>query len=297
MRKILIPVDFTDKSYNASDFALLLAEAIGAEIQFLHCFSDMLAASESSFENIQDEQLQARLRKNETESKINLQKLHDAYVDQVQRERKRNVELIYSLVWGAPDDKIPEVGKSYKPDVIIMGNRNSGTFLKNLLGNVTESVVNKVDSPVLVIPERYRIKSIDEIRNMMYVTDFDNSDIPAIRHLIRLMAPFQINIKFVHVSSVGQSGKDQQKMLDLKNTIERFSARFKMDYILIEQEDKWSGIEGIINAEEVDIVSITQHKRNWLYSLVKPGIVKKMLFNARIPMMVFHQHSPDQSTG
>ena len=47
MKKILVPIDFSPASHNASEYAASLAKAFDAEIYLLHVFTEPVPASEA----------------------------------------------------------------------------------------------------------------------------------------------------------------------------------------------------------------------------------------------------------
>ena len=55
------------------------------------------------------------------------------------------------LVEGAPGNKIPEVAKIEKIDLIIMGSRGVTAFAGLFLGSVAHQVLNKSDCPVFIV--------------------------------------------------------------------------------------------------------------------------------------------------
>jgi nucleotide-binding universal stress UspA family protein len=62
---------------------------------------------------------------------------------------------------------------------------------------------------------------------------------------------------------------------------------YEVECGLIESEDLLSGIQDFIHEKEIDVISLTSHKRNLLSKLIQPSITKKILFQSEIPMLVF----------
>jgi len=105
--------------------------------------------------------------------------------------------------------------EEYQPDVIIVGTRGYGEKQGDLIGGVTRKIINSSQFPVLAIPENSTYEGINNI-NIMYTTDFDDSDFDAIRKLMNLVRPFNVRLHCVHISSSDTNEIDQVKMNLLK---------------------------------------------------------------------------------
>jgi nucleotide-binding universal stress UspA family protein len=53
-------------------------------------------------------------------------------------------------------------------------------------------------------------------------------------------------------------------------------------------DDLLTEFDKFIEAENIDILSLTTHKRNMISRLFNPSVAKKMVFHANTPLLVFH---------
>ncbi len=175
MKKILLPVDFSEQTENACNYALQMAKKFNAEIRLFHSYFDQVIISDGSFptgvdtDTMLNEQL---LRDIEKRSKNDILELQSKMLDEVKKEGLRNVKVVYTIVGGEPESEIIEISQSYKPDIIIMGTRGK-TALGVLLGSVSKKIMNNAHVPVLAIPQGYQFKELVEV---MYMTDFKSDD-------------------------------------------------------------------------------------------------------------------------
>jgi hypothetical protein len=141
---------------------------------------------------------------------------------------------------------------------------------------------------VLAIPESSQYKGISNI-NIMYVTDFDDSDYRALRKLMRLVSPFSVRLYCVHISTSESSRWDEVKMDTLKEHIksEYNPQQFECD-LIEEGQDNLKGIQDFITNKDIDMLSMVTHKRNLISRIFNPGIEKKLLFHSNVPLLVFH---------
>ncbi len=51
---------------------------------------------------------------------------------------------------------------------------------------------------------------------------------------------------------------------------------------------KMVGLEGYIQNNKIDIISLTTRRRNLVARLINPSVGKKMLFHTNTPILMFH---------
>jgi len=140
IQRVLCPVDFSDPSGRALDYALDLAGALGAELHLLHAYqlpvyalpdgalipSAELAASVSGDAQRAFDQLAARIPEG-----VNVQR---------------------HLTEGAPHLEVQRLVKELDIDLVIMGTHGRTGLARLLLGSVAERVVRTCPVPVLSVP-------------------------------------------------------------------------------------------------------------------------------------------------
>jgi len=142
IKTILVPVDFSETSTAALDYARELARMSGASLHLLHVVQDPLTqpwAPEAygisladvldRFVAVAKEQLEAVLS--------------DA-------DRKAFRATLASRV-GAPAPEIVDYAKKAAVDLIVMGTHGHGLVIHALIGSVAERVVRTATCPVLTI--------------------------------------------------------------------------------------------------------------------------------------------------
>ena len=140
--RILVPVDFSECSEHALDYACSLAQVMEASVRVMHCMElGSFAMSVSPKEPI-----------------------YPTYV--IDSERKHTREALHKLVdehdWGGVkhesvfhEGEVREaiLQEAEKADLVVMGKRGHSRLSRFLLGNVAYSVLKRASVPVLVLPE------------------------------------------------------------------------------------------------------------------------------------------------
>jgi nucleotide-binding universal stress UspA family protein len=289
LTRILVPVDFSEFSKNASIFALNVARNYpGSELRLLYVYyapeMDAVPYSETYIFSgpVTEQGNEIRER-----AQSNIENLSKELKNKIQKQGIQGVKVDYSLVQGSAADSILYFTESYHPDLIIVGAKGSG-MRDSFLGSSTMRVVLKAHFPVLVIPENTRFDSEKKEYNLMYATNFDEADFIAISKLMRLMSKFKVKIFCTHIGTMAKDPWKKMKFEGLKNYFTENYPDVKISCQIIESENIITGLDKFISENSVDILSLTTHRRNLLNKIINPSLTKKIFFQTNIPLLVFH---------
>ncbi len=287
--KILLPVDFSDYSRKAADLAFEWATVLKAEITLMHSYFDpvlnTLPFSDTYMYDLSLDEMALDLKEQGEKGLLKMKK----YMMAKNADSTRNKVVVKSiLVKGIAEDEILNISKLYKPTLIIMGSRGKDRKATDLIGSVTAEVIDLAKVPVLAIPEDFPFQGLSSIKNVLYVTNFQDSDFRAIDILEKLLQPIGVKIICAHVGISSKSGWDEVRMTGLKEYLKNKYNETNVVCDLIEHEDFWIGIESYIRNHNISVLCLTTHRRNIISRLLNPSIAKKMLFHSTTPLLVFH---------
>ena len=141
--KVLVAVDGSKPSLNASNYAIDFASKNEAELVVL-CIVSPVTYSQFEYANV------GRLREIEKAEKDKAE--HDMdKVKQKATENKVNVKTEVLIKYTSVVKEIVEYAESNKIDLIVLGSRGRTGFKKLLLGSVANGVVTYSRCPVLVV--------------------------------------------------------------------------------------------------------------------------------------------------
>jgi len=140
IKKILVPVDFSENSRKGADRALDLAKEFGAKVEFLHVIEQQL---HPSFHVVGIESIFAI---NPDLKKISSEKLREFVPS--------DLESGYTVMEGSAPQTIVEYAKENKFDLIVMSTRGFTGIDHLLIGSTTERVVRLAECPVLTVGRR-----------------------------------------------------------------------------------------------------------------------------------------------
>ena len=288
IEKILVPVDFTDASLRSCEFALEMAAMFSGEITLFHtCHLPDLNSVTITESGIFSSTIDEHLSDLETYAQKELTKLTDILNDKIKVKGIENiVTVLNKLAQGFVVDEILDYYEEYEPDIIIMGAGAPSDKVSKLINSISAEVIENVKVPVLAIPKDTS-KSIKDIKNLMYLTNFDDSDFRAIHKLIYLVSPFKINIHCVHISGTKDKW-NELKLNGLKENIRKEYITADINVGMIYSNDVLEGCNKYILDNKIDIVAMVSHKRNMISRLLRPGLKRKFLINTNTPLFAFH---------
>jgi len=137
--KILCPTDFSAHSRIALDYAINLANDLGAELHVLSVYS--VPKSSSTFVSL-DEQIHANSQEDMDKLMADIAPMITSGVSPISRVHKGGAASI-----------IMKYGAKFDIDLIVMGTQGSGNLRTLVMGSVTRKVAEKSTIPVLAVPE------------------------------------------------------------------------------------------------------------------------------------------------
>ncbi len=287
VRRILVPVDYSDASEKAVDLALDIADTLKAEIKLLHVYYNPVL-DVAPFDTSHTYQINLSNYLHEIEQ--NARKQMASMVVNLRKKAaltKSKVKVSYTLTNGLAADEILAMSHRYNPGIIIMGSRGMGKQSEGLLGSVTGKVVSKSIVPVIAIPENSKSLSIEKVKNVLYATDYDNYDQVALSRLINLLHPFSATLHIVHVSIGVKKSWDKIKMDSLKKFIQDEYSKFPAKYKILISDDVVNGLETYMRENAIEVIALTNHSRGLINSFFTPSVTKMIMQRINKPLFVF----------
>ncbi len=197
LKSILCPIDFSDFSVAAYQYALSLAEYYKARIVALHVvelwkypFADYAAheADYAKFSRALNEGGEVRLR------------------EFVKKHSAAGVQPELVAHQGNAPNCILSFAQKESMEIIVMGTHGRRGFDRLVLGSTTDRVIRKAACPVLVVsnPSHQALGTGSDGRHrlsrILYCTDFSNNSERARGYAISLAAEYRAELTLLHVA-------------------------------------------------------------------------------------------------
>ena len=277
MKKILVPVDFSEYSEYALQAAATIAKQQQAEVLVLH----MLGLSE------------AILTKNESqevEEAMYYMKLaetrFDTFLDQKYLEGITVTQLVknYRIF-----SEINEVVHENNVDLVVMGSHGvSGLREEVFIGSNTEKVVRTCDVPVLVI--KNPVDSF-ELNKVVFACDFKIENLRAYHNAMQIFESFGASVDLLYVNLPGERFKSSGQMEEIvkeflfkadEGNLDRFN-----DVVHYYDYTVEKGIFNYSNKIGADLIAIPTHGRRGLAHFFSGSIGEDVANHANRPVMTF----------
>ena len=135
LNRILVPIDGSKKSFEALDRAITLAGFTHGQVTGIHVIPHVVDGGPRT--KTFDKQL-------EEDGKIILKKA-------TQRAGNKNVKFVSKILRGSPGHVTLHTAKTGKFDHIVMSTTGSGSASKDMIGSVSNHVLQKSKIPVYLI--------------------------------------------------------------------------------------------------------------------------------------------------
>lgn len=268
--KIVVPTDFSDAADNALTYGIELAKKAKAELQILHI--NQVAMVDAT---MPAETYQLFVKEIEEQTKENFARLEKLI--------SVHTELTYSMHsrYGFVADEICDFSQKHETDLIVMGTTGASGLEEILVGSNAASVVVRTNVPVMVVPPLSKYKNIER---MVYATDYNEPEFPALIRLIFYAELFDSHLDVVHVKSDADKYFNAENNFFKKNK-EKISYS-KINYLQLEKANIVDALNKYVEDHQVDLLVMAKHNRNFFDRLFHRSLSKNMAFHTKIPLLV-----------
>ncbi|NWJ52695.1 MAG: universal stress protein [Bacteroidetes bacterium] len=285
IKRILVPVDFSEHSLITCRFAIKIAQKLNAEVKLIHAYATPAINTSPYVEPIaySNEPLnQFSLKVSEVKRKMLALKKQLVALN-------ANVTLKYSLINDEPVEAILQTNSTYKPGLIILGNRKASNLPDNFKNNIGCKIINKTITPVLVVPVCEPADQVSEIKHVLYATDLEAHEFVSVIRLAELLKSLDIQIHCVHIC-IGKSDPMIKAHFDqFKTEIHNHLPNPKNIICkMMTGEDIEKSLEAYIRENKIAVVAMTPHKRNIISRWLTPSLSNKIIKHSTIPVLLFN---------
>lgn len=275
MKKIIVPIDFSEHSEFALKAASKFAKKFKAEILALHMLemTDVMLTASEGFATEQAVFF-VKLAEQRFEKFLDKPYLKDVKVTPIIKHFK-----VFS--------EVNDVAEKHDADLIIMGSQGTSGFQEFFVGSNTERVVRSANIPVLVI--KNELKTVD-FNLATYACDFSENSINAYLQAEKLMEKLGCKLHLVHVNRPNESFLTS---VEIEKRVVNFFTKAKKDLSdmeLVHYVADYTVEEGVINFSNksgADLIVIPTHGRTGLAHFFEGSIGEDVANHASIPVITF----------
>lgn len=274
MKKILVPIDFSEQAEFAAKVAAKIAEQTDSELLLLHMLELPSSIADPINYNNADKSPTTLLYMKKAQEKF--EKLTKRYF-------LRNVKIVKLVCFRKAFDGIITESTKQNVDLIVMGSTGTSGIDEILVGSTTEKVVRFSDIPVIVVKNEIDDFKID---NIIYASDYRTYYKSGFKKLIEFAAKFEAKIHLLRVITPSNF----ESSFVAKQSIDNFIKETDINEHTINLYNDTSIEEGVLHfAEEIkgDIIAINTHSRRGLKHLFNNSISNHITNSAVRPVITF----------
>lgn len=275
MKKIIVPIDFSEYSDYALETAAILAKKNNAEILALH----MLEISDAII-NKTDNEMQM-----ETVFFLRLaEKRFSEFLDKDYLEGLKVTPIVKHF---KVFSEVNDVASEHDADLIVMGSHGSSGFKEFFVGSNTEKVVRYADIPVLVTKHN---PILTDFENVVFACDFSDNAVEPYLRACRMFESLGSKIHLVYVNLPSESFKSSAEMESkvisfLKKANGNLDKLDSVKYVSDYTVEK--GILNFANVVGADLVAVATHGRTGLAHFFEGSISEDIANHSMLPVMSF----------
>ena len=193
---ILCPVDFSEFSVRAYDYAQSLAQQYKARLLLVHSAHPLFFAYPSyAYTDV----VHGIYRDLHAHAELELQKFVDSHT-------RNGIQVECKVIEGPPTDDILTFAEQQDVNLIVMGTHGRRGLDHLVLGSVTEKVLRKAKCPVLAVrkpvhefvtPEN--TQALVNLRKILFATDFSEHSERGLDYALSLAQEYNAELTLLHV--------------------------------------------------------------------------------------------------
>ena len=267
MKKILVPIDFSNEAKAAAMVAAKIAKITGSDIILLHMLdlpSNTVDPAEMG--NLYDG----------PQTVFFMRGIHNRFEEFKKQPFFDGITLHETVRFHKAFEGVIEESKNNNADLIVMGSQGATGLKEMLVGSNTEKVVRHSDIPVLVIKKEI---DIFKINDMIFASNFADEAKASFQRVIDFANIFGAKIHLLFINTIHNFEPTHTSIERLENFVSQFNVS---DYTINVYNDTTIE-EGILNfGKEIsaDIIAINTHGRSGLSQLFSESISKELANHA-----------------
>lgn len=275
MKKILVPIDFSEHSEYALEVAAQLAKKYDAEIVALHMMglSEAVLTKDDSQE-VFEAMYYMKLAEKRFSEFLNKDYLKDIAVQTTVQNYKVFTE-------------IDALAEEHDADLIVMGSHGSSGLREVFVGSNTEKVVRTTKIPVLVIKNQIANFAADQ---MVFACDFSLDYIPAFKKARKFAEMFGSEFKLLYINTPERF----KRTSEMEERAFKFLTEAGGNHIDLHEQINYfcdttieDGIFTFSNVHGVDAILIPTHGRRGLAHFFSGSIGEELVNHSSIPVVTF----------
>jgi nucleotide-binding universal stress UspA family protein len=285
--KVLVPVDFSPPSTVALNHAVLLARRFRASLSLLHVIEPSTAL------------MYTFPTESEAAEKQRCERAERMLAAMLGPEDQDDLDLETAVVVGDIPSAIELAVREQHADIVVMGTHGRGLFSRWLIGSVTQSLLRKIDVPILTVCHASRPLSFKRI---LFATDFSEGSAQGLGFTMDLAATLNAELVVTHVidkrprvtfetpEMTAVFDAEQKRFLEESgNTFKQIEAEARTRKVRVEtvlsEGIPSDAISRVADENTVDFIVLAVSRKSRMDRIILGTTAEKVIRDANVPVL------------
>ena len=275
MKKILLPTDFSNNSWNAIQYALKLFKTTKCNFYLINTYTPKIYGVE--FLELQS----AKFGRIATMKKVSQNGL-DHLLEKIEKNYKNPKHTFTKISsFNTLVHELEELCLDHTIDYIVMGTQGAKGLKEILLGSNTVRVLKNVKCPILVIPNNFPFEPLHEV---LFPSDYNiNFEQKHIAPLLEMVAPFIVRINILNVNNGDNFSVEQEKN---KNQLAVILKEHTPIFHRVTKQNIPEAIENFQFKHTVNLLVMINNKHSIFENIFFKSTINHIGFHLTIPFLV-----------
>lgn len=276
MKKILVPIDFSERSSEALDFAIEFNEKLKGEIILMHAIIVPATTFVASGE-IDLTHMESFYKADYTKG------IHNRLEEWSERIGEAGQKYSTHLKFGHPYEKVNELITDQEVSWIVIGSNGASGLKEIFIGSLTERVIRHAKCPVITVKGKAKLS---KMKSMVFASSLHEDEDWMVLKAKEMQEILDLKMHILKVRNIHDFSTEDATRVELKKFVERNNLERCTENVL---ENDYSD-HGIVEfAEEVKagLILMGTHGRTGLRNIFRRSIAEDVANRSKIPLMTF----------
>lgn len=276
MKKILVPIDFSDRSSEALDFAIEFNQKLKGKIILMHAIlvpaNTFISSGEIDLNHMESFYQEGYIKDT-----------HNRLEEWAKRIGKAGQKYATHLKYGNPFEKVNELITNEKVNWIVIGSNGASGLKEIFVGSLTEKVIRHAKCPVITIKGK---SSLAKMKSMVFASSLlEDEDWMALKAK-EIQELLDLNMHIVKVKTPQNYLNEETAKEQLKQFVKRnYLARCSQSTVAADYSDQ--GIVAFAEGINAGMVLMGTHAKTGLGHLLGGSRAEDVANHSKIPVMTF----------
>lgn len=264
--KLIVPLDFSENSFKALEFAIGLADKKHGKIILVHVVelvydfaSRSALALDSMFKDAE-----------------NLMKKTIASYS------GSGVPMESQVVEGNGSVSIARIAEEQGAALIVMGTQGASGIKKALVGTVTVNVVKEASCPVLVVPAKAKVS---EIKKVTLALEFANHEEEFLDWMVNMANKWSFGFEILHIQT-SEGFLEDLSVLGIESYLAKKYPGQATRIHTFYAENSMDGLDLYLDEHDDMILVMCHQHRNLWEQIIKKSHSIQMAYHTHIPLLI-----------